>query len=317
MQFGHVLDRILCEILFTDPKLGPVYLMKLDIADGFYQINLSINDIPKLGVVFPSHQGEEPLVALPLVLLMGWKNSPPVFCAATETSADLANRRLQDTSNHFAPHSLDHQAARLDFARGAQPSLHTSNQSLPQPLQRDPSLPYNGKHLKYVDVFVNNFIALMQGKHNASEVRSILMHAVNAVFRPNDFFDKLNRREPISLQKLRQGNCSWSTLKLVLGWIIDAVNMTISLPPHRQERLADILSSIPPTQKRISAKKCHKSLGELRSMTIALPGARHLFSTLQHALKTQLKQRLMLKKGVHDSIKDFKWILKEISTGPT
>ena len=52
MQFGHTLDRLLREILLANPKLGPVYMMKVDIADGFYRINLTIDDIPKLGVVF-------------------------------------------------------------------------------------------------------------------------------------------------------------------------------------------------------------------------------------------------------------------------
>ena len=32
-----------------------------------------------------------PMVAIPLTLPMGWKNSPPLFCTATETVADLAN----------------------------------------------------------------------------------------------------------------------------------------------------------------------------------------------------------------------------------
>ena len=45
-------------------------MLKLDIADGFYRIALNIDDIPKLGVVFPSPEDEEPLVALPLVLPM-------------------------------------------------------------------------------------------------------------------------------------------------------------------------------------------------------------------------------------------------------
>jgi len=59
------------EILLAYPKLGPVYLLKLDISDGFYHIDLAIDDIPKLGVVFPNWPGEEPLVAFPLVLPMG------------------------------------------------------------------------------------------------------------------------------------------------------------------------------------------------------------------------------------------------------
>ena len=106
MQFGHALDRILREILLADPTHGPVYLIKIDISDGFYRIALNIDDIPKLGVVFPTLPGEEPLVAFPLVLPMGWSNSPPIFSTATETIADLANERL--TSNvDMPPHHLD------------------------------------------------------------------------------------------------------------------------------------------------------------------------------------------------------------------
>ena len=48
MQFGHALDRILRQILLANPAYGPVQLMKIDISDGFYRVNLNINDIPKL-----------------------------------------------------------------------------------------------------------------------------------------------------------------------------------------------------------------------------------------------------------------------------
>ena len=64
----------------------------------------------------------------------------------------------------------------------------------------------------------------------------------------------------------------------MLGWIIDTMLMTIHLPPHRVERLAEILAIIPSTQKRTSLKKWHKVLGKLRSMALALPGARNMFS---------------------------------------
>ena len=68
--------------------------MKLDISDGFYRIALNVNDIPKLGVAFPTPPGHEPLIAFPLVLPMGWKNSPPIFSTATKTIADLTNIRI-------------------------------------------------------------------------------------------------------------------------------------------------------------------------------------------------------------------------------
>ena len=70
MQFGHALDRLLREILLADPAHGPVQMMKVDLSDGFYRVNLNIDDIPKLGVAFPTKPGEEQLVAFPLVLPM-------------------------------------------------------------------------------------------------------------------------------------------------------------------------------------------------------------------------------------------------------
>ena len=111
MQFGHALKHILREIICADPKLGPVYLSKLDISDGFCHINLAVEDIPKLGVFFSVKDGEEPLVAFPLVLPVGWEHSPPIFCASIETDANLANNTI--ASSIVAPsHLLDEMAAK-------------------------------------------------------------------------------------------------------------------------------------------------------------------------------------------------------------
>jgi hypothetical protein len=106
MQFGWLLKHILWEILFANPAHGPVQMIKLDISDGFYQIGLNIDNIPKLGVVFPTLPGDKPLIAFPLVLPMEWTNSPPIFSAATKTIADIANARL---SSGWVPpsHPLD------------------------------------------------------------------------------------------------------------------------------------------------------------------------------------------------------------------
>ena len=45
------------------------------------------NDAPKLGVVFPADARVEPIVAVPLLLPMGWVNSPPpAFVTGTKRS---------------------------------------------------------------------------------------------------------------------------------------------------------------------------------------------------------------------------------------
>jgi hypothetical protein len=91
MQFGKALKRILQAIVDANLKHGPVHLIKVDIAGGFYRIWLNVHDIPKLAVAIPTLYGEEPLLALPLVLPMRWTESPPYFCAATETVTDITN----------------------------------------------------------------------------------------------------------------------------------------------------------------------------------------------------------------------------------
>ena len=90
-QYGCTLDRLLREVFFADPALGPVYILKADVLNGFYRIGVRPEDAPKLGLIFPSGANEEPMVSIPLTLPMRWKNSPPLFCTATEMVADLAN----------------------------------------------------------------------------------------------------------------------------------------------------------------------------------------------------------------------------------
>ena len=94
MQYGRALDRLICEIVYADPALGYVLLLKTDVSDGFYRIGLRPEDAPKLGLIIPSGADEEPMVAIPLTLPTGWKNFPPILSTATETVADLANKSL-------------------------------------------------------------------------------------------------------------------------------------------------------------------------------------------------------------------------------
>jgi len=235
IQFGLALDRILRKILLADPAFGPVKLMKVDLSDGFYRINLNVGDIPKLGVVFPTEPGDDPLVAFPLVLPMGWSNSPPIFSTATETIADLTNQRLQEQDSPPS-HPLDDKAEQVIpedpslphecSARSYKDVLLSSAVAVPP--GRDPSLPSQSAPLAYVDVFVDDFLALCQEHSNSRRVRRILLHAIDDVFRPLDSADGPFRRQPTSLKKLEKGDCSWDTIKIILGWIIDSASMTIS-----------------------------------------------------------------------------------------
>jgi hypothetical protein len=83
---------------------------------------------------------------------------------------------------------------------------------------------------------------------------------------------------------------------------MDSVAMTLTLPQRRLDRLSKLLAMIPLTQKQRSLGKWHKLLGKLRSMAIALTGARGLFSALQAILRTRQGSPLRVGKGFHDSL---------------
>ena len=93
--------------------------------------------------------------------------------------------------------------------------------------------------------------------------------------------------------------------------------MTITLPPHCVARLNEIVSSIPCTQHRLGVDKWHHVLGELRSMALALPGARGVFSQMKEALCHVKGKRVTLSTGVHEALSDFKWLAEDVENFPT
>ena len=99
-----------------------------------------------------------------------------------------------------------------------------------------------------------------------------------------DSRDLSNCKEVFFLKKLSAGNCMWSTCQVLLGWVIDTVDMTFPFPPHQENRFKEILDVIPTNQKRIGVDKWHRVIGYLWSIDIALTGAWGLFIHMQEAL---------------------------------
>ena len=313
MQFGKALQRLLQQLVHADPRYGPAWLAKIDIADGFYRIGIQPRDIPRLAVILPSTTAE-PLVALPLALPMGWVESPPYFTAVTETACDLLNHALR-RGDHPPPHRLEATAATQPEAAATRSSPlgdFATGCAYGGPPERRKS------PLAYGDVYVDDFILAAQTTRHRQRVMRLALHAIDAVFRPLDpSTDRPSRKEPISVKKLLQGDACWSPRKTVLGWDLDTTTETLQLPPHRLARLYSLLDAYPPTRKRVPIAEWHQLLGELRSMAAALPGSRGLFSTLQDALRTGDRSRVRLNRRTFDSLSDFRAIADSLRVRPT
>ena len=311
MQFGRALHRLLATIRHADPQYGPVHMIKVDIADGFYRVGLNPHTAPGLSVLLPLSPHEEQLVAIPLTLPMGWVESPPHFCSVTETAADLANARLHRPV--APPHRLERLAETppaLDPPLLLPPGLPAS--AVPPHRTHQPAL----RPVATVDVYMDDFIALGQGPpRRLRTLRRHLLHAIDAVLAPLRADDPFGT-EPISVKKLRKGDASWQTTKTVLGWVVDTIQQTVTLPPHRAERLLHLFDVLR-DRKRVSVTQWQRFLGELRSMVLAIPGGRGLFSTLQSGFRYCDQHRIRVTPAVRAQLSDFEELARSVADRPT
>lgn len=327
LQFGRAFERFLQRLQQADTRHGPIYLAKTDIADAFMRVWIRLDTIPGLAALLPTLPGTPPLVAFPMILPMGWVSSPNYLCALTETIADLANRRL--AANQLAPtrHRLDHLAsvrpARVaaplpDTPLGPQPSADAVGLPPPRTRSTGPLRP----PLNVVEVYMDDFLQAAQGdRARRQATRGTLFESIDQVLRPLSPDDRPERKEPNSTKKLAKGDACWSTSKSILGWLIDTSTRTIQLLPHRQDRLLALLHGLPPTQRRTSRRKWQQLVGELRSMALAIPGGRGLFSQLQSVLtyptQPRPNDRLALTPAVHDQLADLLWLAQALGARPT
>ena len=128
-----------------------------------------------------------------------------------------------------------------------------------------------------------------------------LFQQIDWVFLPNKEADT-NRKYPIYLKKLWQGDRAWSTRKTVIGWELDTIYHLLCLPPTRRDKVASTLAAIPLEAHTTSLIKWRKLLGIMRSITPAVAGSRGMFTLVQHALKKASGPRVQLTTDVHDEL---------------
>jgi hypothetical protein len=148
-------------VLDDTPRLGRVHLSKIAISDGFYCIWVNTDGVPKLGVMFPTRNGEGPLCGFPLDLPIGCMQSPPLFTATIKMVANLANN---DLCNNVA--SVDHLLHMVSETQSivAQDITGTMFGLEPHPIPAPLTCTCNPHPaIKMRDVYVDNFIGMTQG----------------------------------------------------------------------------------------------------------------------------------------------------------
>ena len=335
MQFAGALPRLLTNIRRANPRYGPIRLAKHDVKDGFYRMFLNPSHCMRLTLVAPRYEGEEPLVAIPMSCTMGWVQSPPTFCAMSETAADVARLAIEADPRGGLPHRLSEIAATHDdlsenpkaepresedleasrrlaaLAPRAILPPSTGLSDIPIPVCND----LLHKPLAETEVFVDDFIQAAQGSpQRMVSIRNHLLHSVDRVLaRPLP--DEPHRNETISRKKTLKGDGSWRTRKVILGWVIDTVRCSLELPPHRKTLLANLFDDLL-SKNRVSVREWQRALGQLRFVSLGVPGAIGLFSVMQQALN-DAKGWVPIDRHLRLHLEEFAALAADLCSRPT
>jgi hypothetical protein len=268
-QLGLTIKRIVATMAqYKNPDM-PFKFSKIDIKDGFWRMAVNDENAWNFCYVLPSKSKNATLddteIVVPNSLQMGWCESPPFFCASTETARDVMERFIQN--NTQLP---DHKFETL--------MLPAENNNAPT-VSHSPN-----KHSTLLEVFVDDFIGMTNQitPTNLTNLSRAMIHGVHSVFPPPDVSGH-NGHDPISQPKLQKGEGLWEFKKEVLGWSLDGKNFTLQLPPPKCEKIRKLIKHII-SLKRVSLNKFQKLAGKLQHASFGIPGGTGLFSPIQRAM---------------------------------
>jgi len=298
-ELGNVIPRIV-HALATAPDDGiPFLFSKIDLKDGYWRMVVNERDAWNFAYVLPPlHPTDEPQLVIPDSLQMGWSESPPFFCAATETARDIAATSLSATKP-LHHHPLEHIML----------SGHDTDDDTTE----------HRKFLTLLEVYVDDFIALAHTT-NPRELQRIsraLLHAIEAIF-PGPEVTGSSMGPAVSTKKLIAEG-TWESKKEILGWLIDGMARTISLPPEKAAKLitnAKHMSNL----RAIPLKQFHQTHGKLQFASIAIPCGKALMGPLDKAIakatKTE-KRFIPVTAQLRDTLRDWTALLRHAAARPT
>jgi hypothetical protein len=117
--------------------------------------------------------GDPVQLVIPDALQMGWSESPPFFCAATETARDVIQTDM-DTNSHVTEQPMEDIMMNIDWA------------SIPKHNRPSNSGPDKAKCLKLVEVYIDDLIEVLQSTDEV-ELRQLsrkILKGINNVFPP-------------------------------------------------------------------------------------------------------------------------------------
>ena len=160
---------------------------------------------------------------------MGWVNSPDMFCAASETVADMANGCILDPTSAFVIY----------------PPTVNEYSTMPSPTA-------SSARLQCTEVYMDDLLSATQWNRTQQQ------HVSELTLRDlKEIFPSLpaETKDSVSLKKSLQGDGDWMTTKEILGWMVDTEDGTLRLPPPSARRSSEPSSTFLPRNVRYPLKR--------------------------------------------------------------
>ena len=267
LQLGKAVRRIIYTMESQRHKGHPFYFTKLDIKDGFWRLAVSDEDAWNFAYVLPSEDPNGSLDDIELVvpnsLQMGWCESPPLFCSASETGRDVIEQLLRDDIT-LPEHIFE-------------------DRMFDPKIQYQEAAPPGGDATTLIEVYVDDFIAITNdiSKSNLRHISRAMLHGIHTIF-PPPAITKHNGGDPIAEKKIDKGEGLWQPIKEILGWIIDGEAYTIALPEDKVTKIIALTKKVL-AAKATPLKRFQELAGKLQHASFGIPGGKGLFSPIYAA----------------------------------
>jgi hypothetical protein len=206
---------------------------------------------------------------------MGWAESPPYFCAATETARDITTEYIDMPVGSLPPHKFEkYIVGDVDY------------NTLP-----NTSTPLKGfLYLYMVEVYVDDFMSLVipVSQEQLQHMVTAVMMGIHDVFPP----DADDSNDPISKKKLLKCEGQYSARKTLLGFDFDGTAKTMWLEAAKRGRLRTVLKGWIRSGKRgmvgVPFKEFKSVVAKLRHAFTCIPAGVGLLLMCNRILKLQL-----------------------------
>ena len=300
-QLGHSLQRIIQGFASADPT-AKIFMAKWDIKDGFWRLDCQAGEEWNFCYVLPTTDSTAPVeLVVPTSLQMGWIESPPYFCAASETARDVAAQYAETPLGTLPDHKF----------------LHLTNTS--NDFTKLPAIGLD--RLSYImEVYMDDYVtaAIASGQDHLNHLANATMHGIHDVFPEN--MD--NSNDPISEKKLKKKDGSWALVKDILGLTFNGDDKTVWLEDEKRQCLLTLLHgwirSSRDAKHGIPFDEFRSVIYKIRHAFITIPAGKGLLSPFYRILAKQPKFVFLHRnKQITQALQECRLFLQKSVSAPT